>query len=99
MLRMKLICVECGYRLPVLNLSSMQHILYTMIKEKISSEVIGMKRQEQEEKQAIQQQLAMNSKGSSDTNGSVDETKLQEFIGKVVNEWGASRRCINHFCW
>ena len=97
MLRMKLICVECGYRLPVLNLSSMQHILYTMIKEKISSEVIGMKRQEQEEKQAIQQQLAMNSKGSSDTNGSVDETKLQEFIGKVLNEWGAAEGALITF--
>ena len=30
---------------------------------------------------------------------SLDETKLQEFIGKVVNEWGASNRCSNHFCW
>jgi hypothetical protein len=41
-----------------------------MIQEKISSEVIEMERQEQEEIQEIQQKLAMNSKGGSDTNGS-----------------------------
>jgi hypothetical protein len=42
-----------------------------MIQEKISSEVIEIERQEvQEEKQEIQQQLAMNSKGGSDNNGS-----------------------------
>jgi hypothetical protein len=39
-----------------------------MTQEKISPEVIEMERQE--EKQEIQQQLAMNSKGSSDNNGS-----------------------------
>ena len=33
-----------------------------MMHEKISSEVIEMERQEQEEKQEIQQQLALNSK-------------------------------------
>ena len=65
-----------------------------MIQEKISSEVIEMGRQEQDI-----QQLAMNSKGRSETMVAVDEIKLQEFIGKVVNEWGASRRCINHLCW
>ena len=64
-----LICVECGYCLPVLNLSSMQHILYTMIQEKMSSEVIEMERQAQEEKQEIQQPSVMNSKGGSDNNG------------------------------
>ena len=41
-----------------------------MIHEKISSEVIEMERQEQEEKQEIQQQLAMNSKGRPGTKGS-----------------------------
>ena len=41
-----------------------------MIQEKILSEVIKMKRQGQEEKQEIQQQLVMNSKGGLDTNGS-----------------------------
>ena len=41
-----------------------------MIQEKISLEVIEMERQEQEEKQEIQQQLDMNSKGGPDTNGS-----------------------------
>jgi hypothetical protein len=44
-----------------------------MIQEKISSEVFEMERQkEKEEKQEIQQQqqLAMNSKGGSDNNGS-----------------------------
>jgi hypothetical protein len=41
-----------------------------MIQEKISSEVIEMERHgEQEEKQKIQQQLAMTSKGGSDNNG------------------------------
>ena len=50
--------------------------------------MIEIERHEQEEKQEIQRQLAMNSKGVSDTKV-VDETKLQEFIGKVVNEWGA----------
>jgi hypothetical protein len=47
----------------------MQHLPYTMIQEKISSEAIEMQRQEQEEKQEIQQQLAMDSKGGSDING------------------------------
>jgi hypothetical protein len=41
-----------------------------MIQEKILSEVIKMERQGQEEKQKIQQQLVMNSKGGLDTNGS-----------------------------
>jgi hypothetical protein len=41
-----------------------------MIQKKVPSEVIEMERQEQEEKQEIQQQLAMNSKGGSDNNGS-----------------------------
>jgi hypothetical protein len=41
-----------------------------MIQKKLPSEVIEMERQEQEEKQEIQQQLAMNSKGGSDNNGS-----------------------------
>jgi hypothetical protein len=41
-----------------------------MIQEKILSEVIKMERQGQEEKQEIQQQLVMNSKGDLDTNGS-----------------------------
>jgi hypothetical protein len=40
-----------------------------MIQEKISSEAIEMQRQEQEEKQEIQQQLAKDSKGGSDING------------------------------
>ncbi len=40
-----------------------------MIQEKISSEAIEMQKQEQEEKQEIQQQLAMDSKGGSDING------------------------------
>ena len=44
--------------------------MYTMIQEKILSEVIKMERQGQEEKQEIQQQLVMNSKGDLDTNGS-----------------------------
>ena len=70
-----------------------------MIHEKISSEVIEMERQEQEEKQEIQQQLAMNSKEGRVQKTVTDETKLQEFIGKVVNEWGGSSRCINHLCW
>ena len=48
----------------------MQHSPYTMIQEKISSEAIEMQRQEQEEKQEIQQQLVMNSIGGLDTNGS-----------------------------
>ena len=56
-----------------------------MIQEKISSEVIEMGRQEQ-----VIQQLALNSKGRSETMVAVDEMKLQEFIGKVVNEWGAA---------
>ena len=41
-----------------------------MIEEKILSEVIKMERQGQEEKQEIQQQLDMNSKGGLDINGS-----------------------------
>ena len=41
-----------------------------MIKEKISLEMIEMERQEQEEEQGTLQQLAMNSKGGSDNNGS-----------------------------
>ena len=41
-----------------------------MIPEKILSEVIKMERQGQEEKQEIQQQLVMNSKGGLHTNGS-----------------------------
>ena len=41
-----------------------------MIQEKILSKVIKMERQRQEEKQEIQQQLVMNSKGGLDTNGS-----------------------------
>jgi hypothetical protein len=42
-----------------------------MIQEKISPEVIEIERQEQEEKQEIQQQpRAMNSKGGSENNGS-----------------------------
>jgi len=61
-----------------------------MIHEKISPEVIEMERQEQEEKQEIQQQLAMNSKEGRVQKTVADETKLQEFIGKVVNEWGAA---------
>ena len=61
-----------------------------MIHEKISSEVIEMERQEQEEKREIQQQLVMNSKGGQVQKVVVDEAKLQEFIGKVVNEWGAA---------
>ena len=40
-----------------------------MIPEKISSEVIEMERQEEEEKQEIQQPLAKNSKGGSYNNG------------------------------
>lgn len=38
-----------------------------MIQEKILSEVIKMERQGQEEKQEIQQQLVMNSKGGLNT--------------------------------
>ena len=41
-----------------------------MIEEKILSEVIKMERQGQEEKQEIQRQLVMNSKGGLDINGS-----------------------------
>jgi hypothetical protein len=41
-----------------------------MIQEKISSEVTEIERQEQDEKQEIEQKLAMSSKGGSDTNGS-----------------------------
>jgi 2-polyprenyl-3-methyl-5-hydroxy-6-metoxy-1,4-benzoquinol methylase len=52
----ELICVEYGYRLPVLNLSSMQQILHTMTQEKMSSEVTEIeRRQEQEEKRKVQQ--------------------------------------------
>jgi hypothetical protein len=40
-----------------------------MIQEKMSSEVIEMERQAQEEKQEIQQPRVMNSKGGSDNNG------------------------------
>ena len=39
-----------------------------MIQEKISSEVTEIERQD--EKQEIEQQIAMSSKGGSDTNGS-----------------------------
>ena len=63
-----------------------------MIQEKISSEVIEMGRQEQEI-----QQLAMNSKGRSETMVAVDEIKLQEFIGKVVNEWGGAEGALITF--
>ena len=70
-----------------------------MMHEKISSEVIEMERQEQEEKQEIQQQLALNSKEGRVQKTVADEAKLQEFIGKVVNEWGASSGCINYLCW
>ena len=63
-----------------------------MIQEKISSEVIEMGRQEQDI-----QQLAMNSKGRSGTMVAVDEIKLQEFIGKVVNEWGAAEGALITF--
>ena len=70
-----------------------------MMHEKISSEVIEMERQEQEEKQEIQQQLAMNSKEGRVQKTVADEAKLQEFIGKVVNEWGGSSGCINYLCW
>ena len=52
--------------------------------------MIEVERQEQEEKQEIQQQLAMNSKEGRVQKTVADETKLQEFIGKVVNEWGAA---------
>ncbi|HET6717530.1 MAG TPA: hypothetical protein VFG90_10400 [Nitrososphaeraceae archaeon] len=41
-----------------------------MIQEKILSEDIEKDSQGQEKKQEIQQQLAMNSKGDSNTNGS-----------------------------
>ena len=41
-----------------------------MIQEKISSEDIEMDRQGQEMKQEMQQQLAINSKGGLNTNGS-----------------------------
>jgi hypothetical protein len=41
-----------------------------MIQEKISSEDIEMDRQGQEKKQEMQQQLAINSKGGLNTNGS-----------------------------
>jgi hypothetical protein len=41
-----------------------------MIQEKISSEDIEMDKQGQEKKQEILQQLAINSKGGSNTNGS-----------------------------
>ncbi|MGB7635380.1 MAG: hypothetical protein WBL68_16795, partial [Nitrososphaeraceae archaeon] len=68
-----------------------------MIHEKISSEVIEMERQEQEEKQEIQQQLAMNSKEGRVQKTVADEAKLQEFIGKVVNEWGAAMGALITF--
>jgi 2-polyprenyl-3-methyl-5-hydroxy-6-metoxy-1,4-benzoquinol methylase len=61
-----------------------------MTHEKISSEVIETERQEQEEKQEIQQQLAISSNGGRVQKAIVDEANLQEFIGKVVNEWGAA---------
>jgi SAM-dependent methyltransferase len=55
-----------------------------MTHEKISSEVIEMERQE------IQQRFVMNSKRGRVQKAIVDEAKLQEFTGKVVNEWGAA---------
>jgi ubiquinone/menaquinone biosynthesis C-methylase UbiE len=61
-----------------------------MIHENISSKVIEMERLEKEVKQEIQQQLAMNSKEGRVQKTVADEAKLQEFIGKVVNEWGAA---------
>jgi SAM-dependent methyltransferase len=73
------------------------NIPYTMIREKISSEVFEIERQELEEKQEIQQQHAMNSRGGSNTKVLVDETKLQEFIEKVVNEWGAAEGALITF--
>ncbi len=61
-----------------------------MINEKISSKMIEMESQEQEDKQDVQQQLAMNSKGGLVQETVLDEAKMQKFIGKVVNEWGAA---------
>ena len=68
-----------------------------MIQEKILSEAIKLERQGQEENQKIQQQLVMNSKGGSHNIMVVDETKLHEFIGKVVNEWGATEGALLTF--
>jgi SAM-dependent methyltransferase len=68
-----------------------------MIKKETSSEVIEMKRMEQEEKQGIQQQSAMGCKGIRIPSVQVDKAKLQEFMGKVVNEWGAAEGTLLTF--
>jgi SAM-dependent methyltransferase len=68
-----------------------------MIQEKISSEVIEREKQEQEPNQVYSNISVTNSKEVQIPTVLVDETKLQEFIGKVVNEWGATEGVLITF--
>jgi SAM-dependent methyltransferase len=68
-----------------------------MIQEKISSEVIEREKQEQEPNQVYSNISVTNSKEVQIPMVLVDETKLQEFIGKVVNEWGATEGALITF--
>jgi len=68
-----------------------------MIQEKISSEVIEREKQEQEPNQVYSNISVTNSKEVQIPTVLVDETKLQVFIGKVVNEWGATEGVLITF--
>ena len=68
-----------------------------MIQEKISSEIIEIEKQEHEGNQVYSNIPVMNSKEVRNPMVLVDETKLQEFIGKVVDEWGAAEGALITF--
>jgi SAM-dependent methyltransferase len=68
-----------------------------MIKKETSSEVIEMESMEQEEKLETQRRPAMDYNGIRVPSVHVDNAKLQEFIGKVVNEWGATEGALLTF--
>ena len=68
-----------------------------MIQEKISSETIEREKQEHKGNQVYSTIPVMNSKEVRNPTVLVDETKLQEFIGKVVNEWGATEGALITF--
>ena len=70
--------------------------MYTMIQENISSGIIELDGQKQQEKLEVQQELSTKPKEIRTSMG-VDERKLQEFIGKVVNEWGAAEGALITF--
>jgi SAM-dependent methyltransferase len=68
-----------------------------MIKKETSSEVIELESMEQEEKLQTPRQPVMDYNGIRIPSVHVDNAKLQEFIGKVVNEWGAAEGALLTF--